>query len=279
MASDKANRACLLVVPVLFLLGCSLSGLISPAGDAQETPTGSALGAGGDSDNSGAGGGGSGNTSSVLESVPYGIYVGGVFTGAQCGPYTNSGGLINLDFDSEFHKIVFARPTKDSLPGPYGGLLKEGAEFKAPMADLQVSGTGKIFGYNICPMFETETDSYPSKVTEGPNPFPVHISIVSPQGMEGFEITPIASTPTVTGGGKAVIKFQIGTPEGMRAILRWDGKIGTGEFGGIGGAVVAYFTTTWDQLMQGEEFAFEYIVVGEDGESWHWSIRFLPEPA
>jgi hypothetical protein len=279
MLKEKVLRACLFVLPVVLLQACSVSGLRAPGGSGQETPAGANLDAGGDSDNSGAGGGGSGNVSSALESVPYGIYVGGVFTGAQCGAYTNSGGLLNLDFDSEFHKIVFARPSKESLPGPNGGLLKEGAEFKAPMADLQVSGTGKLFSFNICPMFETETDSYPSKVTEGPNPFPVLISMVSPQSTEGFEITPIAGTPTQAGGGKAVIKFQIGSPDGMRPILRWDGEIGTGEFGGIGGAEAAYFSTTWDQLMRGEEFAFEYIVVGEDGESWHWSIRFLPEPA
>jgi hypothetical protein len=279
MLKEKAIRFPYLLVPAFLLLSCSPSGLAGSVSDTQETPTGSTAGTGGNSDDSGAGRGGAGNLSSVLESVSYGIYVGGVLTGAQCGPYTNSGGVLNLDFDSEFHKIVFARPTKDSLPGPYGGLLKEGAEFKAPMADLQVSGTGKIFSYNICPMFETETDSYPSRVTEGPNPFPVYISIVSPKSAEGIEITPIASTPIITGGGTAVIKFEIGVPDGMRPILRWDGKIGIGEFGGVGDAAVAYFTTAWDQLMKGEEFAFEFVIAGDDGESWHWSIRLLPEPA
>jgi hypothetical protein len=276
MVKEKAVRLSGLIALVMVMAACNNSGLGSSSGGMTATPAGS--GAGGDADNSGAGSGAGGNTSLALESVPYGIYVGGVLSGDQCGPYTNSGGLINLDFDSEFHKIVFARPAKDSLPGPDGGLLKEGAEFRAPMANYQVSGEGKIYSYNICPMYETETDSYPSKVTEGPNPFSVHLSIVSSQGLEGFEITPIASTPTLAGGGgKAVIKFEIGKSEGMHPILRWDGEIGTGEFGGIGGAEVAYFITTWDQLMRGEEFAFEYIVVGDPGESWHWSIRFLPE--
>jgi hypothetical protein len=234
---------CLLVS--VFLVGCS-------SGQATPTSTGAA-----------GGGGGSGRPPSAGESVAYGIYVGGVYTGGPCGPYTNSGYFSTLDFDSVFHNIVFARPTTAGVPGPVGGLRKTDSDLKAAMPNLQVTGEGKVALYTLCPMYETETDSYPCKVTDGPNDFPVHVSIVAPQGA----------------GGSATIKFETGSTEAGKPIMRWDGQIGTGEWGGAGGGEVAFFTTTWDQLMRGEEFAFEYTAPGNDGDSWRWSIRFMAEGA
>jgi hypothetical protein len=193
--------------------------------------------------------------------VPYGIYVGGVYTGAACGPFTNSGYFSNLDFDSVFHNVVFAPPSSSGLPGPLGGLLKADSDLQAAMAYKQVTGEGKVARYSLCPMYETETDSYPCKVTEGPTEFPVSISIMAPQGDDG----------------SATLKFETGSPEAGKSIMRWDGKIGSGEWGGPGGSENAYFTTTWAELMAGEEFAFEYTAPGDDGESWHWSIRFMAE--
>jgi hypothetical protein len=58
-----------------------------------------------------------------------------------------------------------------------------------------------VASYTICPMYETETDSYPCRVTEGPNPFPVMIAVVPPQG----------------GAQAATIKFTTAAPENMRS--------------------------------------------------------------
>ena len=249
------KRIGLLIVPVLLAACTSSSGSPTP------TPGG---GGGGGSSPSAGGSAPAGQSMAVgSHSVPYGIYVGLAYTGAPCGPYTNSGYFSSLNYDSVIHDVVFAPPSSSGLPGPMGAVWKSGADLQGGIAFMQVRGEGKVHSYNLCPMYETETDSYPCKVIDGPSEFVVGLSVDLPQG----------------GEGSATLRFFATGKETGKPIMRWDGQIGTGEWGGIGGADSAYFTTTWAQLMKGEEFAFELTEPGDDGESWHWSIRFMAEGA
>jgi hypothetical protein len=238
----KRRRLGLLILPLL-LAGCSSSSA-SPTG-----PTG-----------------GSGHPSGPsmpfdAVSVPYGIFVGLIYTGAPCGAYTNSGYFSRLDFGSELHRIVFVAPTTSGVPGPIGAVLNADSDMKAAIPYQQVHGVGKVESYTLCPMYETDTDSYTCTVADGPHDFTVNLSVDQPLG----------------GEGSATLRFSSTSAEVGRPIMRWNTRIGSGEWGGVGGGEIAFFDTTWADLMSGEEFAFDHSVTGDDGDVWNWSVRFMPE--
>ena len=94
-----------------------------------------------------------------------------------------------------------------------------------------------------------------------PQDFGAALAVVPPQGDEG----------------SATLKYLSFSKEAGKPIMRWESAIGIGQWGGIGGAENALFTTTWTDLLAGGEFSFQHTVPGEDGASWVWSVRFVPE--
>jgi hypothetical protein len=270
MSKTKTFRACLFALPALFLFGCNLTGNASSKGEIQGTAPVSNSEAGG-----GKGGAG-GNVDSTVESVPYGIFIGATVSG-ECGVYSNSTGFENMEFGSEFHGIVFMRPMGKGVPGPYGGLRRQEDPAGFTMPGAYVSGKGDIQKVSFCPEYETEDVSYPVEV-KGIHPFEPSIAIVPADQPRFPAVTEIPDTPTMPGGGKAVIMFSMGGTESGDPIIECEVRGADCSFGGLGDSNLMPFVTTWDQLMKGEEFAFEF-VVDEDGETWHWSIRFMPEPA
>jgi hypothetical protein len=283
----KATFPILLGMCVLLSLACSA---LSPAGNsvgrtettnprAGQAALDSGGGGGNPAGNGGAGTDGEGeeewglDLSSPDESVPYGIYVGATVKG-DCGPYTNSGGIERLMFDAEFHGVVFSRPTETGLPGPMGGLHSANSPLVVGFAGVSIFGKGKLGDFTLCPMYETEEDSYPSRVTNGPNPFEPSISLVA-MDPDVFPNVPLVGTPGPLGGGTSIILFSLGSTADMGPILAWDGKIGTNSLGGAGGSPQAPFPVTWDQLMLGQEFTVD-VITGDEGETWNWTMRFMP---
>jgi hypothetical protein len=282
MIKNIASRAMLIIVPVLFLLACSVSGLSAPEGDPEGTPTaapagGGGSGGGGDANTGDEGGGviAGGDVESVVESVSYGIYVRAVVTG-QCGAYTNSGGFKTLELEASFEGMVFMRPMGKGLPGPFGGLHRatEPAFFSV-VPGLYLDGTGEIQNVNYCPVYETEVDTYAVNITSDINPFKAWIGIMSPAASDAP--SGIHPTQTPAGGGEAWIMFHIGNAVNGGPILTYeiDGDPGQEDEMSLGNPV--RFITTWDQLMRGKDFTIK--MTGDDeGEKWEWEMRLVPEP-
>ena len=278
MLKEKACRACVFILPVVLLLACSVSGIPAPEGDEQETPTGANLGAGGDSDSGGAGanngGAGGGNVDSVVESVPYGIYVKAVVSG-KCGAYTNSGGFKDMELEAGFEGMVFVRPMGTGIPGPFGGLNRKTEPSAFSMTGLFLSGHGNIQSVHYCPVYETEELSYPVNIISGPNPLETLIAVKSPTALDSGAGT--APTKTPVGGGEAWIMFSIGRCASGGPILEYEvrGDKGAEDELSLGNPV--RFVTTWDQLMKGEKFTIE-MTGGDEGETWKWTMEFYPDP-
>jgi hypothetical protein len=283
MKKGKTFRAILFVVPVLLLLACSVSGLTAPQGDAQETPTGDILGAGGGADsggagaNHGAGGGisGGGNVDSIVESVSYGIYMHALVSGT-CGAYTNSGGFKNMELEAAFTGMVFMRPMGKGIPGPFGGLhrVTEPAFFSVSPG-LYLDGEGEIQNVVYCPVYETEVDTYAVNITSGINPFQAWIGAMSPVASDAPE--GVNPTKTPVGGGEAWVMFHIGNAINGGPILEYEvrGDKGQEDEASLGNPV--RFITYWNQLMKGEDFIIN-MTQSDEGETWTWEVRFVPEP-
>jgi hypothetical protein len=277
MLKEKALRVALMIVPASFLLACSLSGLAAPAGDSEKTPTGAAIGAGGDSDGAAVGGSaaGGGDVGSVVESNSYGIYVRAVVTG-KCGAYTNSGGFKDAEFEASFEGIVFVRPMGKGLPGPFGGLRQKDSPAGITVTGgTFIDGSGTVDRVEYCPQYETEVDTYPVKIISDINPFQAWIGVMSPTAEDAPE--GVNPTKTPVGGGEAWIMFHIGNALNGGPIWEFevDGSQGQEDELSIGDPV--RFITTWDQLMKGEDFTIT-MESGDEGEIWKWEMRLVPEP-
>jgi hypothetical protein len=207
------------------------------------------------------------------ESVPYGIYVGANVTG-HCSAYKNSGGFESLTFDTEFHQIVFTRPTTADLPGPFGGIHTANSPIEVGMAGYGLIGKGELGAFTLCPDYDADDHSYPSRVTSGPNPFEPSISLM-PADPDVFPNVPLVGTPGPLGGGTSIILFSIGATSDLGPIMEWEGGVGGYALGGALEPVQAPFPVTWDQLMLGEEFSID-IITGDEGETWNWTMRFVP---
>jgi hypothetical protein len=270
-------------LPALFLVSCGVTGLIASDNGEQKTPTDSAIGAGGGSDEAVAGGkqaGGSGaggqDVSSTVESVPYGIYVRAVVTG-RCGAYTNSGGFKNAEFEASFDGIVFVRPMGKGIPGPFGGLHRAGepAAFSVT-GGVSIGGQGTVDHVEYCPVYETEVDTHPVKITSGFNPFKATIGVMSPVASDAPQ--GVNPTKTPVGGGEAWIIFDIGDALNGGPILTYEVE---GEPGQVQEDDLSLgptrFLTTWDQLMRGKDFTIT-MTNGDEGETWQWEMSFHPQP-
>jgi hypothetical protein len=289
MISKKAVHPFFLVLLIVLPTACNP--LSSAVQSVKESAT--AVSAGGQGDEVGTGGDenkdsndasdegqtGGGDTewgldlSTPDESVPYGIYVGANVTG-HCGIYTNSGGFESLTFDTEFHHIVFTRPSTTGLPGPFGGLHTAGTDLNVGMAGISPVGKGALGDFTLCPTYETEDTSYPNYVTSGPRPFEPSISLMTADP-DVFPNVPLVGTPGPLGGGTSIILFSLISAGDMQPIMEWEGEMGASALGGAGDTVQAPFPVTWDQLMLGEEFSVD-IITGDEGETWNWTMRFVP---
>jgi hypothetical protein len=269
---------------VLLLLSLSCSSLTGV--DANRT-TGTAGPASGGGDGSAADASGQGSGAAVgdesdegldislpNESVPYGIYVGARVQG-KCGPYTNSGSFQSMTFDSEFHHVIFYRPSETELPGPMGGMQSANSPMTVGMAGVSIDGKGQLGDYSFCPMYETEEDAYDCTVVEGPRPFVPAIQLM-PMEPDMFPNVPLVGTPGPLGGGTSIILFSLDSAATSDPIMKWDGKIGVNLLGGASDPVQAPFPVTWDQLMMNEGFSVD-IITGDEGETWEWTMRFIPE--
>jgi hypothetical protein len=276
MLKAKALRYSCLTVPIILLMGCNVSGLSLSGGGTEATPTGAGSGAGGDSENAAGGVGGGKDGSSTVESIPYGIYIRAVVTG-QCGPYTNSGGFKNAEFEAAFNGIVFVRPMGKGLPGPFGGLHRAGEPTAFSVTGgVSIGGEGTVDRVEYCPVYETEVDTHAVKITSGFNPFKATIGVMSPAASDA----PQGVLPTMTpvGGGEAWIIFDIGDALNGGPILTYqvEGEPGSNQENDLSLGPTR-FVTTWNQLMQGKDFTIT-MTNGDEGETWEWEVRFVPEP-
>ncbi|MGB7539175.1 MAG: hypothetical protein WBM17_11610 [Anaerolineales bacterium] len=205
------------------------------------------------------------------ESVPYGIYVGANVSG-HCDPYKNNGGFEKMTFDSVFHKIVFVRPGAKTSITKYGGMYKAGGEGNFPMIGIGIPGEGELGDFTLCPQYEDEKGCA-CHVTNGPNPFEPSLSLMPPEDDMG--LVPMVGTPAPNTLGTALLYFSIGGTKDLSPIMEWEGCVGSGALGGSLEPVDVYFVVTWDQLLAGEEFA-EGAITDDEGETWEWSIRFMP---
>lgn len=191
-----------------------------------------------------------------------------------CGPETNAGGFSSLTFDTAFHDIRFAPPSETGLPGPFGGISQWGA-IAIGIPGAGVPGEGTLGAFTLCPMYEGDT-GYPSIVTQGPYPFEPGLS-VWPVDPDTLPVVPLASTPPPAGGTQMMLVFSIGANENMGPILFWQTEIGGAALGGSLEPVQAPFPVSWEQLARGEEFSLE-VITGDEGETWKWTMRFVPSP-
>lgn len=210
-----------------------------------------------------------------MESIPYSIYVRAVVNG-KCGAHTNSAGFKNMELEASFTGMVFVRPMGKGLPGPFGGVHRAtGPAAFAVSAGIYLDGRGDIQRMEYCPQYETEVDTYAVKIVSGPNPFQAWIGVMSPTATDaGADVVP---TKTPVGGGEAWVMFHIGNGESGGPILVYeiDGHRGEEDEMTLGNPV--RFITTWDQLMKGEDFTIK-MTGGDEGETWNWEMRFVPEP-
>ena len=207
------------------------------------------------------------------ESVPYGIYVGARVTG-QCSAYHNSGGFRSMDFDAEFQKIVFVKPTATGQPGPYGGIYKADSAVRIGLPGIGLLGKGKIGGYAFCPDYD-EAGEHPCHLTAGPHPFQPTISIY-PDEPSTYPDVPLVGTHGPLGGGTSIIVFSIGAADEGGPIMQWEGDVGGYALGGALEPTSAPFPVTWDQLILGEGFSID-IITGDEWETWNWTMRFVPQ--
>jgi len=203
-------------------------------------------------------------------SPAYDIYVGANVSG-NCGPLTNSGGFASLTFDSVIRGIRFGPPSDEGLPGPFGGIT-QGDGLQIPLPGIGLLGEGELGAFSLCPMYE-EPDVHPCTVTEGPSPFEPSLSL-GPSEM-GIPVAPLVGTPAPMGGGEALLLYSIGSTSDLGPIMKWDCEIGIGALGGSLEPVQAAFSTSWDRLLLGEEFSLQ-ATSGDEGETWEWTIRFVP---
>ncbi len=260
---------------LLILSACSVlpaAGVKSDAGDEAHAGDGSA---GGDGDEGQADGGKEEEWGLDLsipdESVPYGIYVGSNVSG-HCDPYKNNGGIEKMTFDSVFHKIVFVRPGAKTAITQYGGMYIAGGDGNFPMIGIGILGEGELGDFTLCPQYEDD-EGCACHVTNGPNPFEPSLSLMPYE--DDIPVVPLVGTPPPSTLGTAILHFMIGGTKDLGPILEWAGCVGSGALGGSLEPVDVYFVVTWDQLLAGEEFA-EGAITGDEGETWDWSIRFMP---
>jgi hypothetical protein len=203
--------------------------------------------------------------------VSYGVYVGANVTG-HCDPYSNNGGFEFMTFDSVFHNIVFVAPTSPISPGQYGGIAKDEGLGLIPLVGIGIEGEGDIGDFTLCPQYE-EPEGCACHVTNGPNPFQPILSLLPSEP----DIMPDTLLGTVEpySVGVAILHFSIGGTEDLGPIMEWAGCVGSNALGGNLEPVDVTFVVSWDQLMKGEEFASS-AVTGDEGETWNWSIRFMP---
>jgi hypothetical protein len=202
-------------------------------------------------------------------SPAYDIYVGANVSG-NCGPTTNSGGFASLTFDSAIRGIHFTAPSEHGLLGPFGGISQGGMPIGVPGVGLL--GEGELGAFVFCPMYEGD-EAHPCTVTEGPLPFEPSLSLGVSEG--GVPVVPLVGTPGPLGGGEALLIYSIGAAADLSPIMIWDCEMGTGALGGSLEPVQIAFSTSWDQLMLGEEFSIDAIS-GDEGETWEWTIRLVP---
>jgi hypothetical protein len=205
-------------------------------------------------------------------SPTYDIYVGANVTG-RCGPTTNSGGFAALTFDSVIHGVRFSPPSAEGdLPGPFGGIAQEGA-MPIPVPGVGLMGEGELGAFTLCPMYEAPDAVHACTVTEGPSPFEPSLSLGVSEG--GLPVEPLVGTPVPSGGGEALLVYSIGATSDLSPIMVWECEMGIGAIGGSLQPVQVVFSTSWDRLMLGEEFSLGAIS-GDEGETWEWTIRFVP---
>ena len=210
-----------------------------------------------------------GGSGEVRTSPAYNIYVGANVTG-NCGASTNSGGFAALTFDSAFNGIRFSPPSDDSPWGPFGGISRGGG-VGIPIVGVGLLGEGQLGAFTFCPMYEPE--AHACSVTGGPLPFEPSLRLVPSES--GVPVAPIAGTPVPTGGGEAILIYSIGAARDLSPILTWDCEIGVGGLGSSLDPVQVTFSTSWENLMLGEEFSLG-ATSGDEGETWQWTLRFVP---
>jgi hypothetical protein len=207
-------------------------------------------------------------------SPAYTIFV-GAYVHGKCGFDSNSGGIEKMTVESWFEDIHFQAPSDTGLPGPVGGIY-QGHSIPVGVPGVGLIGKGDVGpDFSLCPMYETETDSYASRVTDGPHPFEPSLSLMPSSADEMCVVDLVGTQPKLTGGGSVYLVYSIGSTADMGPILLWDGKIGIGALGGSIEPVQGHFCFYWEQLLSGQEFQMT-TTSGDESEQWDWTIQLSP---
>lgn len=199
-----------------------------------------------------------------LSSPAYNIDLSLTMTG-KCAPAEGSD-FKHLDLYGGFKGVRFAGS------GPAGRPISmQGAD---GIAGHQVGGRGEIREFDLCPAWEDETHAIPAKVTKGPSPFRVSLTVLTEaearerldnphDPMTPKDLLPVAWLEFST-------RFSILGQE-----LAWEhpglSKMGISDYSFV-------FSVSLDALGKGQSFAFTLPHTGE-GEAGTWSVMFTPSPA